>query len=209
MTKLLDLRKKRIDLRNRRRLTNLTPTLISSNCTAGMIYHYLGLEFRSPFINLWMTNEDFLTAMENFDEFIATPLTEDRSGIRNYPVGIGFGGARVFFLHYSSWEEAIGKWNERIGRIDRENMGVMLSNFNAKGIEVDNPQEILERFDRLPFRHKVVFTRRNHPDIKSAVPLPGWRPDKGENAFDTRPLLRNRYIDSFDYVDFINSLKET
>ena len=28
------------------------------------------------------------------------------------------------------------------------------------------------------------------------------------NVFDTRPLARDRYIDSFDYVAFINSLKD-
>ena len=33
-------------------------------------------------------------------------------------------------------------------------------------------------------------------------------PRKGMNVFDTRPLARDRYIDSFDYVAFINSLKD-
>ncbi len=80
-----------------------------------------------------MTNEDFLLALESFDDFINTPLLCDKkySEQYNYPVGIGFGGVRVFFMHYKSWEEAIAKWNQRVKRIDRDNMAVMLTNFNG------------------------------------------------------------------------------
>ena len=38
--------------KQRKRLRNFNPTIISNNCTAGFIYHDLGLEFRSPTINL-------------------------------------------------------------------------------------------------------------------------------------------------------------
>ena len=208
MTKIKDLRKLFIDRRNRKRLTNVSPTLISSNCAAGMIYHWLGLEFRSPFINLWMTNSDFLTAMENLDDFLATELKEDTSGIREYPVGIGYKGVRIFFLHYRSWEEAASKWKERIPRIDRGNMAVMLTNFKSTGEDANLAAETLERFDRLPFAHKVAFTDKDYARYPWAVRLPGYRPEKGMNVFDTRPLARDRYIDSFDYVAFINSLKD-
>lgn len=36
---------------NRNKLTNKTPALICSNCLGGYIYHWLGLQFSSPFIN--------------------------------------------------------------------------------------------------------------------------------------------------------------
>lgn len=209
MTKLKDLRKLIIDRRNRKRLTNTTPTLISSNCAAGMIYHWLGLRFHSPFINLWMTNDDFLTAMENFDDFLSTPLSEDKSGIRDYPVGLGYKGTRVFFLHYGSWQEAIAKWEQRISRIQPDNMAIILSNFKGVKEETASPEDILYRFDRLPFANKIAFTDRPYPQYPWAVHLPGYRPDRGMNVFDTRPLARNRYIDSFDYVRFINSLRDS
>ena len=60
----------RINRKNRSKLTNLSPSLVCSNCTGGFLYHWLGLRFYSPFINLYMTNEDFLTALENWDLFI-------------------------------------------------------------------------------------------------------------------------------------------
>ena len=79
-------RQEKINENNRKRLINRTPTLICSNCTGGVLYHWLGLKFQSPFINLYMDNDDFLTAMENFDEFINGDIIEDTNSGKSYPV---------------------------------------------------------------------------------------------------------------------------
>ena len=55
-----------INQRNRKRLTNSTPTIIASNCTGGFLYHWLDLGFKSPFINLYMTQEDFFDCYGEF-----------------------------------------------------------------------------------------------------------------------------------------------
>ena len=59
-----------INKANQLRLVNKNMTIISSNCAGGFLYHWLGLEFKSPFINLFLSNEDFLEALENFDSFL-------------------------------------------------------------------------------------------------------------------------------------------
>lgn len=92
-----------INQRNRNRLTNRTLTIIVSNCTGGFLYHWLGLEFRSPFINLYMTPEDFLIAVENFEEFINTPIREYKNNDYDYPVGIGAYETKIHFMHYPSF----------------------------------------------------------------------------------------------------------
>lgn len=127
--RILDRLHDQISLNNRRRLRNSTPTLICSNCAGGFIYHWLGLQFRSPFINLFLTPEDFVTVLENFDEFINTPICEIKDSGKNYPVGVGAFGIKVYFMHYKSFDEAIAKWNERKKRIDKSNMGVVLTNY--------------------------------------------------------------------------------
>ena len=124
----------KINAKNRERLNNTTPTLICSTCAGGFIYHWLGLQFRSPFINLFLTPEDFVKALENFDEFIDTPIQEVKDSGKDYPVGVGALGIKVYFMHYKSFAEAIEKWNERKQRIDKNNMGVMLSNY-AGGVQ--------------------------------------------------------------------------
>lgn len=197
---VLDYLHEQINKKNRKRLTNMTPTLICSNCAGGFIYHWLGLQFRSPFINLFLTPEDFVTALENFDEFIDTPIRELKDSGKNYPVGVGAFGIKVYFMHYKSFDEAIAKWNERKNRIDKNNMGVMLTNY-AGGYD------LLKRFDALSYEHKVVFVPKSVEDIKSAFYLKNY--DAGnKNLYRTVSLTGKRCIDQFDYVGFINGLQE-
>ena len=59
----------RINKKNRQRLKNTTPSLICNNCLGGFIYHWLGLKFNSPFINLYLEDNDFLLALENLEDF--------------------------------------------------------------------------------------------------------------------------------------------
>ena len=49
----------------RKRLKNFNPTIISSNCNGGIIYHDLGLPFNSPTINLSMDTDDFIKLVSN------------------------------------------------------------------------------------------------------------------------------------------------
>lgn len=118
----------RINRKNKKRLKNKDITIISSNCTGGFLYHWLGMQFRSPFINLYMTPDDFIIAMEHFDEFIEYPITEKKDTKLGYPIGIGGNNTLIHFMHYATFEEAIEKWNERRKRINTENMCVILSN---------------------------------------------------------------------------------
>ena len=87
-----------INKRYRKRLKNTNVTLITSNCAGGIIYHWLGLKFNSPFINLWLTNDDYIRALENFDDFINTPILECKTENVDYPVGVGWGGIKIYFM---------------------------------------------------------------------------------------------------------------
>ena len=67
---------------------------------------------------------------------------------------------------------------------------------------------ILERFEQLPFKHKVAFTDRAYPEMKSVFQLKGYdcRNGKNGNVYATQKLNGMRYIDQFDYVEWINHL---
>lgn len=207
--KFISWRQRRINARNRRRLTNTTPTLICSNCTGGVLYHWLGLEFRSPFINLYMDNGDFLTAMEHFDEFIKADITEDTGSDKPYPVGIGPRGERIHFMHYPDFATAKAKWIERRRRIDPDNMAVMLTNLGA-GAECigGGKSTVIQRFTKLPFKHKLIFSGEAS-DAPGVIHLKGYsKVENRKNIFGTQSISGRRYIDQFDYVDFINHLKD-
>lgn len=192
---------RRIDKKNRRRLNNSECTLVASNCTGGFLYHWLGLKFLSPFINLYMTPNDFITALEDFETFLNSPIYEVKNTGFDYPVGKAIHGEQIHFVHYGTFEEALEKWEERKKRMDMTNLGILLTNWT-------NDYSLLKRFDNLPFKHKVVFVDQKFPEIHSAFTIKGLALRGGRNIYATQNITGRRYIDQFDYVDFINHLKD-
>ena len=199
-------RQERINAINRERLINTTPTLICSNCTGGILYHWLGLQFRSPFINLYMSNNDFLVAMENFDRFFATEIIEDTNAGKIYPVGIGYLGVRVHFMHYPDFETARAKWNERKQRIDKSNMAIFLTNLQPSVMR--GGSDVIQRFNSLHFKNKLIFSGEKI-DAPNIIYLKGYKKVQyKKNIYATQSIFGSRYIDQFDFVDYINRLKE-
>lgn len=194
-----------INKKNRLRLTNKTPTLICSNCTGGVLYHWLGLEFRSPFINLYMNNIDFIKALENFDEFLATEIVEDKNSKLDYPVGIGYNGVRLHFVHYKNFTDAIEKWNERKKRIDPKNMCVWLTNFTPSQYGAE-PTTIIERFNKLPFKNKLIFSGEKFHGENIIYLKKYNKVMNKKNIFGTMNFLGKRFIDQFDYVSYLNNM---
>ncbi len=200
--KYIEIIQRHINNKNRKRLTNTDFSLITSNCTGGIVSHWLGLKFRSPFINLFLTNEEFVSAMEVFDDFISTPLTECTDSGKDYPVGVGYNGIKVYFMHYKSFSEANEKWQERKLRINKNNMCVWFSNFNGD-------YELLKRFDNLPIKNKIVFVNHPYPEFKSAVYLKGFEKLEGVGQiYRAKNVFGKRYLDDFDYISYFNSLNK-
>ena len=104
-----------INKANQLRLVNKNMTIISSNCAGCFLYHWLGLEFKSPFINL------FLDAI----------IVEDIQSEKPYLVGIVNSKIRINFMHYKTFDDAIHKWEQRKSRISRENLCIMLTNWGG------------------------------------------------------------------------------
>ena len=194
-----------INRQNRKRLTNLSPTIIASDCTGGMIYKWLGLKFNSPFINLYMDNNDFIAALENFDDFIAGDIIEDKRAAKTYPVGIGVHGEKIHFMHYPDFITALHKWNERKARIDKRNMGVILSNLGEGLSNVTQKKLIVRRFQELGFKSKVILSGESY-GIPESYQLKGYESQSHINIcyYDR---YGKRPIDQFDYVGFINSFQ--
>lgn len=195
--RIIQLLQDRINRKNRERVKNFSPTLICSNCTGGFLYHWLGLRFNSPFINLYLSDSDFVKAMQNFDAFIETKIIKDFNSTFSYPVGIGYDGIKIHFMHYKSFTEAVEVWEKRKKRIDRNNMGIMLTNWGGR-------ESVIYDFEKLPFKHKVAFVNKEIPGTKSTFVIKG----KNDmlNLHRTQFINGKRYIDQFDYVNFINEL---
>lgn len=182
------------------RLKNKNITLIASNCNGGVILHDLRLTFNSPFINLWLKPDDFLTFCENMDYYVSRRLNFIKENDINYPVAL-LDDVKIYFQHYQNEEEAEYYWNKRKQRIDPNHIFVLFTDRDGC------TYEDLKRFDRLKFKHKVVFMHKRNPEIKSSVYIPGFeRQDCVGMCMDFKNRFTyKRYLDSFDYVKWFNS----
>ena len=182
----------------KKRLKNKTPTILSSNCNGAFILHDLECKFNTPTVNLYFGPKDFL-------KFISDPLPylqsvpEEIPSVLPYPVGKLL-DIKVYFMHYKSFEEAKKKWIERSSRVDFNNCFVMMTDKNGCSYED------IVTFDRLPYKNKVIFTHRPYPEISSAFCIHGFEEENEVGILsDFKPgLWRRRWLDTFDYVSFLN-----
>lgn len=183
------------------RLKNKTPTIIADNCNGTFIYHDLGLMYRSPTINLYFHTKDFLKFVERLDYYTNQELKEVADKQVDYPVG-KIDDITIYFMHYKSWDQAKEKWHERIKRIDKENIFIIMRE------QEDCEYSDLLRFDSLPFENKVVFTHKYYPEIKSSFYIRGFE-DNGYvgHLYPYIGYSGKRHLDQFDYVTFLNEGK--
>lgn len=107
--------------------------------------HDLGLTFNSPFVNLWMTPTDYLKMLGDLRGYLSSELEKIDDESVAYPVGI-LKDVKIYFQHYSSFDEAKMKWESRIKRINWNKVYVLFT--DRDGCTID----MLKGFDELPFK---------------------------------------------------------
>ncbi len=184
--------------KRRRRLKNNDFSILSANCCGTFIYHDLGLPFTSPTINLTIEMDDFVKMAGSLKWYMGQKLmqAEDRA---QHPVGM-LGDVKVHFIHYQTFEEAARKWEERKTRINWDNLFVV-------GTDKDGcTYETIRRFEKLPYKNKVIFTHVRYPEFPSAYYIKGFEGEKelGVITYFKNQFFKRRYLDDFDYVSFLN-----
>ena len=197
-------------LLKRLKLKNHNFSLISNNCCGGIIYNSLGERFNSPTINLAFVHiTDYLVFLENLEDALKSDVL-DVSDIydEKYPVGrISLASEEnidVHFMHYKSFDQAKQKWNERRERLNFNNLFI----FMEAGIETT--EEIVARFDSLPFENKVIITNKPFAKYKSAYFIDIY--DEYYTwgkliSYIPKTLRTKRYIDKFNYIKWLNGGK--
>lgn len=184
-------------------LNNRDFSIISSNCVAGVIYHELNQQFRSPTINLDIRPHDFLKLVTNLRFYLTqAELVEINNTGYPYPVGqLGNGNQaiRLFFIHYADFETAKLKWQQRCQRVNYDNLYLILADCDGTSLAD------LQRFDQLSNPHKVILTGQPYLKIASAFYIANCN-DQGRLAdwYNSDNYLGKRKFERFDYVDFLN-----
>lgn len=184
---------------NKKRLSNRNFTILCNNCVGGVILHELGERFNSPTVNLFFGAEDYIKFLEKLDYYLSQTLVEVQSD-KDYPVA-KLDDITIYFMHYPSFDEAKTIWKKRTARINRENLYIILVQQNGC------TEELLRKFDELPYKHKLALTAYPMPEIKCSYYISGSEQPNG----DVMDLCKykgkftgRRWIDDYDYVGFLN-----
>lgn len=127
-------------------------SIIANNCWGGVVYHALGMPFLSPFINMFLLDDDYLKLLENLKYYVNCELQFVRYEYeailkRNYPV-CRLEDVELHFNHYVDMNEVEEKWYSRCERINWDNLFIMM--FSGK-------EDSAERFQKLNFDKKICF----------------------------------------------------
>ena len=184
---------------NRLQLKNKSFSLFASNCNGCCICHDLGLQFRSPFVNLCLSAGDYIKFLKDPHTYLDASLEFLADTGKAYPVGI-LKDITLHFMHYESQQEARNAWMRRKERIDWDNLFVLMTDKDGC------TEELLKQFDALPYRKKVVFTHVPMPHIRSAVYIPGFENEAEVGNCDAfvNSYSGKKYFDYFDYVKWFN-----
>lgn len=189
-----------INRRLKSRLQNHGMTVISANCVGAFILHDLNEPFNSPFVNLYLSPNDFVRYLQNIEFYQQQSLTFIQSE-KPYPVA-KLADLKVHFMHYRNSQEAQQKWLARSARMNLDNLFIMMTDKDdAQGIAYED----LAAFDQLPFKNKVVFTRKPYPEFKSAFYIKGFeKQNQVGDLFTFSGWNGVKYYDQFDYVTWFN-----
>ena len=181
-------------------------SLISNNCTGGVICHDLGEQFRSPTVNLWIPNEHFLEFAQNLKYYLSCEIRETPDPAKAYPVGTIIPKdeqhipIEINFMHYPSFEAAYAKWKERSARVNYDRLYFIWHYYDEPSLDR------LKAFDQWNARTLAIVHG----------PVSGIRKCEVTHCYDRDPFngkLLNvieksgkRYLDEIDYIGFLNGV---
>lgn len=120
-------------------------SFISNNCWGGMLSYTLGIEGRSPFKNLSISDNDYLKLLSDFNNYMnLTPKftgewSYDNNSKKDVPM-LELGDIKIKCNHYDNPQYAIKKWEERKRKI----------NYNSLFFEMyTESREVANEFARL------------------------------------------------------------
>lgn len=130
-----------------------TPTIFSPICWGGVTYHSLGLRFESPFINMFLLEEDYMHFLGDPKSYIVHEIRYKKTGWseimkKEYPVA-DCDGIEMHFNHFNSFEEAKSSWDKRKKRINWDNILAMMF--------TDKP-DVAEKFLEMKYSKRILFT---------------------------------------------------
>lgn len=184
--------------------------ILSSDCTGGRIMRDFELPEYTPTINNWYSGSDFLKICSNPDYYFSQEVVFAYMDENNQPVG-KIDDVEIHFGHSSGFDESLKKW--QIGcksyfRAKKKGDYEICVIMNDRNLFTN---DMLNKFDELPYSHKVLFVHRKDWSGPNTFYMEGE--DSLDfvdvmTAYENHLSIKRRY-DRFDFygwfVDFIKS----
>lgn len=152
----------RFDLHKYIRIKNEKLSILSVNCFAAVCYHSLGLPFRSPIINMYLSDRDFNKFVKHINYYLSQDVEYFKLGYsealgREYPIG-KIDDVYLHFNHYVNFKDAKAAWDRRKVRLNLKNLFI---------VSYSNDLEVIDEFCKLPNKNKKIFTNQKviHDDV--------------------------------------------
>ena len=194
--KYYDYVRERYTLKARKRLKNDNFSILCSNCIGGTIYNRLGKQFLSPTINLWFYQKDFLRFIQNIHYYLSLDLKFIETE-RNYPVAV-LDDIYIFFLHYTTNEEAELAWNRRKKRINFDNLYIIM--YDRDGMD----EKDYDNFSQLQSKNKIILSDHDNKSYPFILKLTSKSNDDGVFLEKDKCGIRT-FERQWDYVDWLNN----
>lgn len=215
MSRRLDARRWATVLARRRKLQNHDFSILCNRCIGGVVSHAVGEQFRSPTVNLIIDDEAFLFFCEHVREYADCPVdlpTEEEIRLLpkvSFPVGVLRGEHKelpdipLFFMHFRTFRDAKEKWERRYRRVNYGHLCIMMD------CKMHATEDFLDRFEKLPYRQKVVFSHREDPcRWPSNFRYSFYTKEKHGDGVLYRKVpkgpLEYQWMDEFDFVAWLN-----
>lgn len=154
-------------------------TIVSDNCFGVAYMKARGEPYDSPFFSMYIYSPDYITLLENFDEYMKLkPVAQDPEGkskykrvLAKYPVLLlegSKGPVEIHFAHEKQGaKEAIRKWTSRSARMnmDKKQMFVKMDDRDKFTVELGKRFLALKQFP-----NRVLFASQKYKEVFKGLP---------------------------------------
>ena len=190
-----------INRANRAKLKHRDISIISSDCTGGVLSHDLQMRFKSPTVNFFFMAQDYLRFIQKPEYYLDARMVEVSKVGVPYPV-VQLGDIELYLVHYPTVALAQEAWDRRKCRLDLNRAWYIMNDRN------NCTESDIALFDSLTFPHKVCFVHRKDWANKyhSAYYIKGFEREQCVGTMTAFPGKVNirRNVDQFDYVEWLN-----
>ena len=150
-------------------LKNRDFTIISNNCTAGYVYQYFGLPYRTPTAGIFLEANDYVKLASNPKKyFIGAKLQfinpADSKNLERYYDSYDWGNypvaklidIEIYFMHYPDQKAAENMWYRRSQRINFENMFFLFTENESFS------KQVIVEYLKIKGKSKVCLTNKNY-----------------------------------------------